>query len=311
MVVLDPRPSRSYAIESALFDSHGIGFLVPDSNRATPVELGGADVLLVHLGPIRPADVAAMTRARGVVIYAIGRDAADSPEVKESGLLVRSVPGYCIDEVSDHAIALLLASERQIVGLDIATREGKWLQAKSSLRLRRLRGRSLGIVGAGRIGKEVARKARAFGLQTLAFDPYLAPDSIDGLTMVPFEELLVLSDIVILTVPLTAETRHLMDERAFSRMRQGSLLVNVSRGGVVDEVALVAALDQGRPAFAALDVREDEPPILKDPLFKRRDVIFTPHIAASSVEAGASLSTQVAELAIEMIEGGTTSARSV
>lgn len=302
-VVLDPRLRRSYQLERDLLASHEIELRVP-AGRASPEDLGLADVVLVHLGPVSGTDVAAMTRAAGIVVYGAGVDAADSPAVRASGIPVRSVPGYCVDEVSDHAIGLILASERRIVGLDAATRAGGWQAAKSALRIRRLRGRSLGIVGAGRIGREIARKAQTFGLTTVAYDPYVGSNVPPGVTFLPFDDLVAASDILVLSVPLNDQTRHLMDRRAFELMRPGSLLVNVARGPVVDEAALIEALDRGRPAFAALDVREQEPPPAADPLAQRNNVILTPHIGASSLEAAVSLSTQVAEIAIELVEAG-------
>lgn len=300
-LVLDPRLRRNYDLERDLLAAHGIELRIP-SGRASPDDVRRADVVLVHLGPVSDADVAAMTRVAGIVVYGVGVDAADSPAVRASGITVRSVPDYCIDEVSDHAIGLVLASERRIVSLDAATRAGEWAAAKASLRLRRLRGRSLGIVGVGRIGREIVRKAQVFGLRTLAHDPYAGSNPPPAVTLLSFDELVANSDILVLSVPLNNETRHLMDRRAFALMRPGSLLVNVARGPVVDEAALIEALDLGRPAFAALDVREQEPPPADDPLAKRNDVILTPHIGASSVEAAVSLSTQVAETAIGLVE---------
>ncbi|MCK4222535.1 MAG: C-terminal binding protein, partial [Dehalococcoidia bacterium] len=200
----------------------------------------------------------------------IGYDSIDVEAATERGILVTNVPGYCTEEVSDHAMALLLACARRIVQLNDAARRGQWglsadateVQSRIWPGLSRLRGQTLGLLGLGRVGRAVASKARGFGLRVIACDPYVPEDiaSQVGVELVDQERLFRESDFLSIHAALTPETRHIMDARAFREMKPSACLINTARGGFVDETALCQALREGKIAMAALDVTETEPP---------------------------------------------------
>jgi D-3-phosphoglycerate dehydrogenase len=232
-------------------------------------------------------------------------DRVDADAASRAGIAVRNVPGYCTDEVADHALALLLAAWRRVPQLAARTREGDWdVHDDADLRaIRRLRGKTLGLVGAGRIGRAVAARARAFGMTTIADDPYVA-DAGPDLAVVPLATLLERSDALVLCALLTAETRGLIGRDALARVRPGLVLVNVARGGLVDEAALAEAMRDGRVAAAALDVRDPEPPVPgRDPLAGLPGLLVTPHIAASSQEAVRDLHEMAAAISLDLLRG--------
>jgi D-3-phosphoglycerate dehydrogenase len=168
-----------------------------------------------------------------------------------------------------------------------------------------LRGKTLGIVGAGRIGRGVARRARGFGLRTIAADPFVEPGTDPELEILPLPEVLAQADALVLCAALTSESRHLIDRAALALVRPGMVLVNVARGGLVDESALAAALAEGRVGAAALDVRDPEPPRpASDPLAGFDNVILTPHMAATSQEAVEDLHRMAAEISLELLRAG-------
>jgi len=192
-------------------------------------------------------------------------------------------------------MALILSVVRRVAEADRTMRAGEW--ARSRLRGVQLRERTLGLVGAGRIGSEVANRCRAFGMKVLAYDPYLTSERADdlGLALTSLDEVLTHGDIISLHVPLTEETRHLIDSAALARMKPGTFVVNVSRGGVIDEDALAQALADGHLAGAALDVFESEPLSPESPLLKLANVVLTPHLGASTVEAQELVAREIAE----------------
>jgi D-3-phosphoglycerate dehydrogenase / 2-oxoglutarate reductase len=209
----------------------------------------------------------------------IGLDNIAVDAATQRGVWVTNVPTYCLEEVSDHAIGMILAWSRGLVHFDREVRAGRWQPA--SARLRRLSTLTCGIVGFGRIGQRTAHKlSQGFGVRVLAHDPFVS--SSDGsVELVSFDELLSRSDVVVLHAPLTADTRHLIDRDSLARMRPGGFLVNVSRGGLVDTDAVVEALESGHLSGCGLDVLEDEPAV-SPALAARTEAILTPHVAFSS-----------------------------
>jgi D-3-phosphoglycerate dehydrogenase len=222
----------------------------------------------------------------------------------ELGMVVTNVPDFCLDEVSDHAMALLLAAARRIVPFANETAAGSWVPSGGRA-LPRLRGKTIGIVGYGNIGRSLAPKAAAFGMRVLVHAPSLAPGHLgNGVEAVAsLVELLELSDFVSLHVPSTPATRNLIDECALRTMKPTAWLINTSRGAVVDEVALVKALDDRWIAGAALDVLSSEPPPPDHPLLGRSNVIVTPHVAFASVEAVTELRRRAAEHVAMVLRG--------
>jgi D-3-phosphoglycerate dehydrogenase / 2-oxoglutarate reductase len=258
------------------------------------------DVVAILAGPIIALDRAHLERlesCRAVVRYGVGLDNVDIDAAQELGIAVGNVPEYGHEEISNHAIALLLALSRKLFAFDAAVREGTGIPAPQSVA--RLSQRTLGLVGYGRIGRRVAAKARAFGLEVVAYDPYAA--TADGVELLELDELLRRAGILSLHVPLTPETLHMIGARELALLEPGSLVINIGRGGLVDEEALVAALQSGHIAGAALDVTETEPLPLDSPLLGAPNVILTPHVAWVSDVALEDLKRLTAENALRLI----------
>ena len=312
VVVFDPIPGDwTFEPERSILGARGVDLVVPESPAEADEAIRCADVVVVT--GIRRLDakrVASLQDPAGILCYSIGMDKVD-PSAGEAGISVRNVPDYCTDEVSDHALALLLAAGRRLVPIANLT-AAKWkLSDRSPLApIRRLRGQTLGIVGAGRVGRLVARKARAFGYRTIAHDPLLADAGDPELELLPFEMLLRRADAIVLCAALTTGSRGLIGPEALARVKPGLVLVNVARGGLIDEHALAEALGDGRVGYAALDVRDPEPPDpANDPLAGLPNVLQTPHMAATSREAAEDLHRLAAQYILEMLESaGRTSA---
>lgn len=262
-----------------------------------------ADALLVTYAKITGDMIREMKRCRIISRFGIGVDNVDIEAATRAGIVVTKVPDYCIDEVSDHAMALLLSLARKIPFSSARAHAGCW-EMPAVAPIHRLRGRILGLVGFGRIPQLVAPKAKAFGLCVIAFDPYVPQSVMDqaGVGKVEFPELVKTSDYVSIHSPLLPETRHLFNAEVFRQMKRGALLVNTARGPIVDEAALARALDGGELAGAALDVLEQEPPV-NSPLLGRDNVILTPHTSFYSVESLEELQTKAAEEVVRVLSG--------
>jgi D-3-phosphoglycerate dehydrogenase len=272
----------------------------PEAIVATAKE---ADALLVTYAKINADMIGQMKRCRIISRFGIGVDNVDIDAATRRGIVVTKVPDYCIDEVSDHAMALLLSLVRKIPFSSARAHAGRW-EMPAVTPIHRLRGTVLGLVGFGRIPQLVAPKAKAFGLRVVASDPFVPQAVMDqaGVGKVEFAELLKISDYISIHSPLLPETHHLFSTEVFRQMKPGALLVNTSRGPVVDEAALAAALDAKQIAGAALDVLEQEPPV-SSPLFGRDNVILTPHTSFYSVESLEELQTKAAEEVVRVLSG--------
>lgn len=239
-----------------------------------------------------------------VVRYGVGLDNVDVDAAQELGIGVGNVPEYGHEEISNHAIALMLALYRKLFAFDGAVRAGG-VDVPRPGSVRRLSQCTLGLVGFGRIGRRVARKAQAFGVTVVAFDPYASPEVAEAMNVEMFTSLdamLARTDCLSLHVPLTPETRHMIGARQLALMPAGSMVVNIGRGGLVDEDALVDALVSGHIAGAALDVTEIEPLPLSSPLLEAPNVILTPHVAWVSEPALEDLRSLTAEAAVRLID---------
>jgi D-3-phosphoglycerate dehydrogenase len=229
----------------------------------------------------------------------VGLDNIAVAAATRRGAWVTNVPDYCVSEVSDHAIGLVLSWARGIAHFDREVHSGHWNPA--SARLKRVSELTCGIVGFGRIGRSTARKLNAFGCNILAYDPY-PPEKVDGAQMVGLDELLGASDVVIVHAPLTQDTHHLVGKDAIASMRSGAFLVNVSRGGVVDSDAVVEALESGHLGGAGLDVLESEPNV-PPRLLSHPGAIITPHVAFSSEASLTELRRRAAEEVVRVLSG--------
>jgi D-3-phosphoglycerate dehydrogenase len=237
-----------------------------------------------------------LERCRVICQYGVGLDQLDIDAATSAGILVTHTPEYCVDELADHTLALLLAAARNIVPFDRAVRAGNW-DYNAGVSMHRLSGRTLGVVGFGRVGRAVSERALALGLRVLASDVYVPAAAIRGAgaEAAELERLLKEADIITLHAPLTNRTRGLIGADELAKLKPGAILVNTARGGLVDEAALLAALRSGRLGGAGLDVRAQEPPDLDDPLLGCENVVLTPHAGFLSEESLVAVQTQAAE----------------
>jgi len=266
--------------------------------------VGDADALLVCYAPVTARVIAHAGRCRIIARYGIGVDNVDVDAATRRGIVVTNVPDYCVQEVSDHALALLLACARKVADLDRRVRAGRW-DARDAVPIRRLRGQVLGLVGFGKIPRLLAAKAQALGLTVLAFDPYVDAATCDahGVQKVDLPTLLAAADFVSVHAPLTSQTRGLIGETELRAMKHTVYLINTARGPIVDETALVRALREGWIAGAALDVLETEPPGAQHPLLALPQVILTPHVAFYSEESLQELQRKAAEEVARVLTG--------
>jgi D-3-phosphoglycerate dehydrogenase len=306
VVVFDPIPGDwSFDAEAGVLADRGVDLLVPPNEAHADAAIRGADAIIVTGVRRLDADrIARLERCAGILCYSIGMDKVDGAAAGAAGIPVRNVPDYCTDEVSDHALTLLLAAQRRLLPIATATALGEWpLRDRTQLAgIHRMRGQTLGIAGAGRTGRLVARKARGFGFRTIASDPFIDATGDDELELVDFDELLARSDAIVICAALSPGAPPLISRAALDHSRWGLILVNVARGGHIDEIALADALRDGRVAVAALDVRASEPPTQPDPLLGLSNVILTPHVAASSREAAQDLHRLAAGYVLGLLE---------
>ena len=253
--------------------------------------------------PVEALEIAPACRV--VSRYGIGLDNIPVGRATELGMLVTNVPDFCLEEVSDHVMALLLATARQLLPLARTPDRSDWSR-ETPRPIPRVRGQTLGLVGFGNIARALVPKAQGFGLRVIAFTPRLqADDAPEGVEVTnDLGVLLAASDYVSIHCPLTEETAHLIDCGALAQMKPSALLINTSRGGVIDESALIAALREGRIGGAALDVTDPEPPAADNPLLALENVIVTPHAAFYSLEATAELARKAAENVVTVLQGG-------
>jgi len=263
-----------------------VEFLADHSDAALLDRL--ADVEFVIGGRLSAAHFAVARRLRLVQCAGVGFDGVDLEAARARGIPVATTPEGTVEGVAEHVLLLILAVNKQLLVADRGLREGRWLVWQLRPSSHMLMGQTLGLVGLGRIGREVARRARAFGVRMVYFDPVrLAPgeEAELGVELMPLDRLLAAADVVSLHTPLTAETRGLIGARELGQMKPDAILINTSRGGVVDEQALVAALATGRLRGAGLDVFAEEPLDPGSPLLGLDNVVLTPHIATATRQA--------------------------
>jgi len=263
-----------------------------------------ADAILVTYAKLPAELLRQLTRCKAIGRFGLGVDNIDVKTAAELGIAVTYVPDYCMHEVSDHAMALLLALSRKIPLSNTLVQGGRW-EMPAVVPIHRLAGRVLGLVGFGNIPRALTPKAKAFGLRVITHDPYVAPAALvaAGVEGVGFDRLLEISDFVSVHAPLLPATRGLFNADVFTKMKKGAVLINTARGPLVDEDALVAALDKGQLGGAALDVVTTEPLARDSKLLGRDNVILTPHTAFYSVEALVELQTKCAADVAHVLSG--------
>jgi D-3-phosphoglycerate dehydrogenase len=292
--------------------------VAPATDGQTLAQLAiDTDAILTCWAQVSQAVIETARRCRIISRLGVGLDNIDVAAATRRGIVVTNVPDYCVHEVAEHTLALLLALARKVAYFHQQTKAGGYDRHAGPL-LRRLAGQTLGIAGLGRIGREVARRANSLGLRVLAARRARSADHRHGgsealeleeggvtIERRALPELLAESDYVSLHLPLTSETQHLIDAAALARMKPTAYLINTARGGLVDQAALAAALAEDRLAGAALDVQDPEPPDLSQPPLNDPRVIVTPHIAFLSQEALLELRTRATQQVIDCLSGRT------
>lgn len=278
----------------------------PDPSEDTLASLAAeADAIMTCFAQVTTAVVRAAQKCLVISRYGVGVDNIAVDTATQEGIAVTYVPDYCVDEVSDHVMALLLSWNRQLGFYDGVAKEGRWEGVRAPVPLVRLRGRTLGIVGLGRIGRAVAAKAQVFGLEVLAHDPYLPAEATlpQGVRMVDLPGLLTDSDYVTLHPPLNEETHGLIGAGQFALMKPSAFIINCARGPIIDETALYAALRDGQIAGAGLDVMEQATPPAGHPLFGLGNVLLTPHVAFLSQQSVHELEVRTAQATSDVLQG--------
>jgi len=271
-----------------------------------------AEALLVGFAPITGRVLDDLPRCRIVARYGIGMDMIDIEAATQRGVVVTNVPDYCLDEVADHTLGLLLACARKLLLLDWAVRdrsvagEDYWKTAAIAKPLYRLSSQTLGIIGLGQIGRRVARRAQAFGMRVIAApDPGISREEAKALdvTMLSLEEVLHQADYLTLHAPLTEETHHLINSKSLALMKPSATIINTSRGPIIDEAALVDALQNGWLSHAALDVYEQEPLHPDNALCTMNNVLLSSHGAWYSEDALLDLKMKTVQAIVDFLQG--------
>jgi len=263
-----------------------------------------ADALIVTIHRVSAELIASMERCKIISRAGTGLDAIDIPAATAHGVWVAYVPDYSVDEVSSHAIGLLLSHARAIPQLIASARAGKWSNQVAVPR-RRLRGQTLGLLGFGRIGQAVATKARGLGLEIIVHDPYLDAQTVaaTGARAVDRETLLREADYLSLHAPLNDSNRRFIDASALALMKPTAIVINTARGGLIDEEALLAAVQSGQIGGAALDVLVVEPPSPDHPLLHEPRVMITPHTGWYSEDASVDVRVRATEEVVRVLRG--------
>jgi D-3-phosphoglycerate dehydrogenase len=295
-------------VERAILEPMGckvVGPYAKDEPDSLLTLVADADCVITQFAPIDARVIEAMGRARAIVRYGIGVDNVDLDAARARGIPVCNVPDYCIDEVADHTLGLILALSRQFIRHRDMVRGGRWKSGAPLHALHALKALTVGIVGFGRIGRAVAERLRPFRCMTIVADPMVPQDQIErtGCMPVTLDQMLRTADVVTLHCPSLPATRRMIDAAALRKMKPGALFINVARGDLVDTKALIDALQSGRLGGAGLDVCDPEPVPPDSSLLGMDNVILTPHVASASVPAVAKLRRSAAETAAKAVRG--------
>jgi D-3-phosphoglycerate dehydrogenase len=305
-------PDAPLPIERAALATVGAELIGAGTSDPAQIVVAGqtADLLLTECSTsITRAILERLPRCQAVVMYAIGLDHCDLAAATEQGIIVAHTPGFCIDEVANHALMFVLACARRLRPLDQAVRRGWWPNVRNLaadlLPMGGVCGERLGLLSFGAIARSLATKAQVFGLQVAAYDPFVAPAVFAqyGVTPATLDEVLTTSDYLSIHTPLIPATQHLIGAAELRRMKLGAFLINTSRGAIVDEAALIHALQAGWIAGAALDVFAQEPPAADNPLLALDNVIVTPHTAYCSDAAYTRVRQMAADEAVRILRG--------
>ncbi len=280
--------------------------VAPDKNEDTLIDLAkDVDGILTCFAKVTDKVVRSANKCVVIGRYGVGVDNIAVDTATELGIAVTYVPDYCVDEVSDHVMALLLNWNRRISLFDNSVKTSGWGSVPLTMRILRLKDKKLGVIGLGRIGQAVCLKAQSFGFEILAYDPHVSPNvaSQCGATLVDMNSLLEKSDFVTLHAPLTQDNVNLIGAKELKIMKPSAFLINAARGPLIDEDSLYLALTQNQIAGAGLDVLVDSQPPPDHPLFKLDNVLITPHVAFFSQEAVLELEERAAKEVASVLQG--------
>ncbi|MCK6496478.1 C-terminal binding protein [bacterium] len=300
------------AWEQDLFQQQGIDFYPFQLKYASEEELAAAgsdaDVVIVNMAPISEQVIAGWTRCSLVIRHGIGYDNVDVEALSRRGIPLVNIPDYCVEEVAEQTIALILSLGRKVAFsrmiLEASVQRGSW-DFSDIYPIHRMRGQTLGIIGCGRIGSRVYEKLKEFGFKFAFCDPYLSNTRKNamGIRTEPLDEVLVRSDFITLHTPLNSETEMLINEKTLRLMKPSAYLINTARAGLIDQNALVCALKEGRIAGAALDVFIPEPPLPEEELLGMENVILTPHLSWCSVESEQTIREKIVDQVLRFRDG--------
>lgn len=271
-----------------------------------------ADAVITVLQPFTRKVIGSLPKLRAICSISIGHEKIDIEAATECGVCVTNVPDYCLEEVSDHTMALILACARKLFPAYKATMAGKWdkaipveIRKKIQPPMFRLRSQTIGLLGFGNIARLVVPKAKGFGMKVIAYDPHLPAEAfqISDVQQVDLDYLLKESDFVSVHVPATTHTHHMIGAAELAKMKPTAYLINTARGTIIDEKALIEALRNKQIAGAGLDVLEQEPPSMDNPLFAMDNVVVSPHMAQYSDEAEVELLRRPGENAAMVLSG--------
>ncbi len=286
--------------------------LCPDNyNEDTIVEyVRDADAIVTDAIPITKRILEAAKKCKVLAQAGVGVDNIDIATATREGIYVANAPHATMDDVADHAMALVLALQRKIVILNQKVKNGEWKELmwgfEASMPMFRLKGKTFGLVALGNIGRGVARRAQGFGCKIIAYDPFVSAEEMKSLGVEPvdLDTLLSESDYISIHAPTTKSTYRMFNEKTIGKMKKTAFLINTSRGAIVDQKALYDAVKSGKIAGAGIDVWEPEPPEADEPLFTLDNVICTPHIAGVSVDCMIDIRKETFSQAIAVLKGG-------
>jgi len=294
-------------IERCILETAGADVIIaPDNTEETLTKLVcDCDAILTCFAKITDKVIRAATKCVVIGRFGVGVDNIDVKTASELGIAVTYVPDYCVNEVSDHVVAMMLTWNRKIAVFNNSVKKHGWDSLPLNMRIMRLTDKKLGIIGFGRIGKAVADKALSFGLHILVYDPNIPEYQSDSekIRQVSLEELLATSDFITLHTPATNETKNLIDKRELNKMKKDSFLINCSRGSLINESALYDALKNEDIGGAGIDVMVDPIPSRNHPFFKLDNIIITPHTAFFSQESTEELQKRASTEVVSVMNG--------
>lgn len=304
-VCVSDKRHASYDVEREMLNKIGIELELCDCTTEDDLieQCGDADAILLDLAPMTARAIAGLKNCKVISRYGVGYENVDLDAATAADIQVTNVPDYCMEDVSDHAMALMLSCLRHIPMRDHAVRQGAWnLQGESF----RLRGKVLGVIGAGRIARALIRKTSGFDFrEVLAYDPYVSAEELAalGVRKVDLDELLSEADIISLHLHANAETNGMINKETLGKMKPNAILINVSRGPLVNDDDLLDALKNHRILAAGLDTHNHEPLGAESPFCKLDNVVLTDHTAYSTAEGVLELKTKAAQNVIDVLKG--------